>query len=599
MKPADWKNQGWYERLFEANFLWAVGGLLSLFLLIEIPGAVSVLRSKDAETLSAIARLLLLCKVFATSLLGALIVAIPSRLAAMFLFQPFERMVQGVATLFFILVSILFSLLNALAANAPLASRYPALEWLTVHGPRGYRTFLVLLWGIALTMTLARIVKTPPSPSGRLLRLTLTVGAIAALLGVDFLVSANSRYIAPENRETGADNNLTILIPGLTPTDLATVLSDTRLSEWKLDVKTQGEMVAASTSVLSQAITILTGMQPWEHGVRSSYLSESEQRSIARFLETRIERNGVRTEIRSIGSTTPLAVLLDESRFHLCSEEQTTASVIALTDELFFTYSVVPDQIFSWIFPESKCTQNLAPLTNLASQEVSDSNHAFRRPNRVHSFWWINPARIKNHTSEEENAIRLQILADTLSVFANNLELTRLRGSTRISIVGLASRNTGSFAIIAPQGLPVAKLPKQGIVRVGTAQLTHIIAGETPPENIPVYQEEISSQVRGFLGAELSQAVFYSPRSLYCTWGTGEKLTSVVRIRPTPGSIEIDQSQLKGVTIPWPLFASEAECLQYFRTEFDSLLKSDISLLNHRPLVALLQKTSLFGGTRQ
>ncbi len=591
MKSSDWLRSGFFFLSFHfiRHVLFA-SVILGFFLALP---AIPVLFGTSAAHIAVAFKFALLGKILLFSFAGALVPFLISRLGSLFLFPSLEPSVQLLASIGIFALTSVLNILAAIAENPVLVSDYHSLGFLVANGGGTYRAILMLIWITIFGVAAIRKIREPFSSTLRVTRAMTLVIAVCIVLVVDWQVSLFYRRVAPANRDPGVIHEMTIMVPHLNREELEKILNVPALDEWKANLRIIADVAPSSESELAQIVSLLSGMQPWEHGIRKDYLNENEQRTLTQHLNTILTSTQTgRTQILTLGTASPVADVLGGQLAQLCNLNSETTLSIRSVEKLLVAQSQIPEKVVPILFPESRCTQKLAPLSQLALQELLRFGRLFSEKQRVRSLWWIDPATGNTETTDELAQRRITSLQNTFVAIDAHLALLDLRRNTRIQIVGLGRRTNGTLAIISEE--PATSLPTHLEMKkdfqplITSAQAALLLKGISLSNSSIAYVESPKWEHIPSSDSEESRAAFYAKRSLLCGWKSGQNTESATfSLIPSETSIQGATEPITNFQIVAPVKASREECERMAHETFRELLGKDISISNRKPMLAL------------
>jgi hypothetical protein len=591
VKSSDWLRSGFFFLSFHFSKHVITASVL-LGALLTLP-ALPLLWGASAAHVSIGFKILLLGKILLFGFMGALVPFFVARLGSLFLFPNLEPSVQLLTSIGIFSLTSVLNILSAIAENPVLTSEFHNLGFLVTGGGSSYRAILLIIWICVFGVAAIRKIREPFSSTLRLTRAMSFVVAIIAVLIVDWRISSFYRHVAPENRDANIVHEMTIMVPHLKLEDLDSILSSPKLDDWKANLRLSSQVLPSSESELAQIVSLLSGMQPWNHGIRKDYLNEDEQVTLSEHLSGVFSnKDSGNTRIFTLGTASPVADILGGSLAQLCNLNPETTLAIRAAEKLLIAYSQIPDRAVPFLFPESQCTQKLAPLSRLALHELLRFGRLFSTKQRVRSLWWIDPATGNNEAPEELAKRRLTSLRNTFSAIDAHLDLLDLRRNTRIQILGLGKRTHGAFAVISEE--PAASLSTLPVVANGafplitSGQAASILRNAALDPQIPAYSEEPQWEHIPPSDSEESRAAFYAKRTLLCSWKTPTgPLNGEFVIKPAESGFSTTTNPLNSFSILAPVKDSFSECAKMAHETFETIYKSDISLSNRQPILHL------------
>jgi len=592
VKTSDWLRSG---TLLLPKFILQV--LASSLALAVVPAlfAIPTLWSSGAAHVSLVFKLTLLTKILLFAFCGAFFPFLVARVGAQFLFPKLESSAQFIATIIIFLATSSLNLLTTISENPALVSDWNHLGFLVNGGGSAYRSLSMFIWLVVFGIAAVRKIREPFSASLRISRMISVLGIIAAVLFVDWQISLHFRKVDTANRAPNITHELAIMVPVLTRADVEKILQDPLLDEWKASLRFISEVAPSTESDLGQSVSILTGLQPWQHGIRKDFVNEDEQRMLSSYLAETLtpERNSL-LEVRTLGSVSPVADVLGGSMVRRCSLQPETALSVRASEKMLLAHAQIPERIVGILFPESRCTQKLSSLSMIASQELLDYGTLFRKPNKVRSLWWVDPATGAGEAPEILLERRLTSLKNTFIAIDAHLGLLDLRKNTRITIIGLGKRTYGTMAIISEEAsLPF--LPEgatTGKLLITSAQAASLFNSQSIPVESLAYTESPRWEHIPPTDAEVSRSTFYAKRSILCSWKANGNTNSAQFVLH-PGDSEIkaftesQRAESSTTVLSNTVKESREECENLAHAAFRSILSSDISLANRPPILAL------------
>ncbi len=591
MKSSEWLRPSFFSLSFHfAKHVMLTSLLLGfLFTLPALPS----LWNQAAAHVGFTYKLVLLSKILLFGFVGGLIPFFIARLGALFLFPTLEPSAQLLTSFVIFVFTTVLNILAAIAENPVLASEYHGLGFLVSGGSATYRSVLMLLWITVFGVAAIRKIREPFSSTLRATRAMSLVLALAAVLVVDWQLSAFYRRIDPANRDAALVHKMTLMVPQLTKGDVETILNTPALDEWKANLRFSADVRPSSESELAQIVSLLSGMQPWQHGIRKDYLNPDEQRTLSEHLSHIFsESHNANTHILTLGTTSSVADVLGGRLAQLCNLNPDTSLAIRTAEKMMIAYAQIPEKMVSFLFPETRCTQKLSPLSHLALQELQSFGRLFQKKGPVQSLWWIDPATGTTEAPEELANRRLSSLRSTLIAIDAHLNLLDLRRNTRIQIVGLGRRNNGSLTVVSEE--PEASLASMPVVPKNTkplltsAQGAKILANTALDNNTPAYTESPQWENIPPTDSEEARAAFYAKRTLICGWKTENGIVATQFVlKPTPSEVTTHTESLDSFSLLFPIQESRVLCQQYAHQTFKAILEKDNGLGNKLPLIAL------------
>lgn len=595
MKSSDWVSSGVFFMSF--HFLKHVL-LTSLLLavLFSLP-TVPLFFGTVATQLTLSYKIMLLGKIISLSFAGALVPFFVARLGSLFLFPNLEPSVQLLTSVAIFIFTSVCNVLAAIAENPVLASEYNGLGFLVSGSGGSYRAVLMILWVAVFGAAAIRKIREPFSSTLRIARAMSLLAVLLVALLVDWQISAYFRRVNPANRDPSVVHEITVLVPHLDRANFDSIINLPALDEWKANIRFVAKVAPSSESELAQIVTLLSGMQPWQHGVRKDYLNENEQLSLSEHLsQTFSPPNSPQTHVFSLGTTSSIADVLSGNLSQLCSLSPKTTIAVRAAEKLLIAYAQVPEKLVPLLFPESKCTQKLAPLSQLALHELQKYGRLFATKQNVKSMWWLDPATGSNEAPEELAKRRVISLQNTFAAMDAHLNLLDLRKNTRIKIVGLGRRNMGMVAIISEEpNSSLSSLPtvaKNAQILLSSAQASNLLKHANIDPTVVAYSESPQWEHIPPSDSEESRAAFYASRSVFCAWKTlGGTEGAKFSLKPTDEGVGTASESIAPLVLIAPVLESRELCEQYAHSTFRFVLDNDISISNRAPALSLFDSS--------
>ncbi len=591
MRTTDWLRSG---TLLVPKFILQVLVASTALGIVPALFALPTLWGSGAAHVSMGFKILLLAKILLFAFAGAFFPFLVARVGALFLFPTLESSAQFIATIVIFLVTSCLNLLTTIAENPVLVSDWNGLGFLVTHGATFYRSLSMFIWFAVFGTAAIRKIREPFSASLRLTRMISMLAIVLLVLLADWQISLYFRRVDAGNRAPGKVHELAIVIPVLTKSDVEKVLDDPQLDEWKANLRMLTEVVPSTESDLGQSISVLTSLQPWQHGIRKDFVSEDEQRMLSTHIAERLAREkDTHVEVRVLGSVSPVADVLAGSMVQRCSLQPETTLAVHAVEKMLLAHAQIPERAVTVLFPESRCTQKLSSLSMIAAQDLLEFGTLFRTPEKKRSVWWLDPATGAGEAPEVLTERRITSLRNTFIAIDAHLALLDLRKNTRIVIIGLGKRTNGTMAIISEEPnlsfLPVLSDSASAKRLLMTSAQAGFLFGSQPiPADSLAYSEAPRWEHVPPTDAEIARSTFYAKRSLLCGWGKDASLvTKSFVLHPTDSAMKTLTESSPSSLLVGPIKPTREDCEKLVHTSFRAILASDISLANRAPILAL------------
>lgn len=490
-----------------------------------------------------------------------LIVFAVAFLAAAFLFtflsmavqRLFARLQLGLRRILFFGIAAIMLFLTGLSLRAPTP--------LSLTGSTPFDALRFGLLGALLLAASVRFVRDGSTYMRQALHALLVLGAGGAALAADWNSSQRLREIHTAHLSAPTDKpTLRILfaVANLSRPDLDWLAQRMRDGGSRLAVEGTGIRLATSDAGVADLTSLVTGLAPTAHGLRSEL---SGVDSITSLRNSLMLPGGPRRHMVTLGGLTPLAAAFPSPELlgaSACAPDASTILELTRARALRAAFSIMPDALARLSSPRRSCVPELMGLGDAVHQAWREISMLLRAPEPLMSVWWLSdgrtdrpfaePAPLESRLAGEAahpgtgEALR-ERLSRIVSLSGDYLERTGLAGRSEIWVAGVSQPTMGVQTLLpayaklnwlqtgsgAPATAPPpaevsapAPAPAVALTPESTASVAGRIAGRTFPP-APLRFESLMVPVRPDTSYHL-----HVPWSEVLLWKEQPALPSVV-----------------------------------------------------------------------
>lgn len=240
-------------------------------------------------------------------------------------------------------------------------------------------------------------------------------------------IEIHSSFENGENKPT-----FMVYFPNMSMEIMTSTLNGSSMENFRKLITRKQELLPVSSQLLPQLTSSLTGLLPFEHGVRSDHDSQFAFRYARNMAQNRFFESYEQTYVSNLGSTSDMPLLfLDTSLGKKCVANLKNQLEIHITKQLHIAFSVLPRFIVESVFPRYRCSTHLENVSNLLSLEFDDLTEAMKKGESIATLLWLNMGTIENKgalaevfwrefekfaTSRKIQKYKLQIIGFTTSI---------------------------------------------------------------------------------------------------------------------------------------------------------------------------------------
>lgn len=379
-----------------------------------------------------------------------------------------------------------------------------------------------------------KLITNAQSRIAKSIRIILLIAAIASAILIDLEQTRKARTIAQTNNVNAVHRQRFVLfVPNFSPTHLDRILENASLSSLKEKLKVRLPLLPTSDSETVQVASIITGMLPFQSGIRSDFAPPYElnelKKNILEYEENANKVSNATFKSRVIGALHPAASFLtDENKaINNCNISIQKSAFIAALEKNLFAISLTPNFLLFHFYPEVQCSNLLVNNTEIIQYNLNDATTILSKTTSLTHFLFLTPPNVADLKNENktllnkfgnpdwqkidgnENTYRsgpwmpqtpsefkdgqLDNLVQSFATYDNFIRLLNLESNADFYVIGLAGSNgiPGVLALFSKS--PSANLVEMNElgVLVGQAQLSPLWAGKNIDRNQLLYFESL------------------------------------------------------------------------------------------------------------
>lgn len=450
------------------------------------PELSSALEDKK-NAVDLLSRVSLFGRVFAAWFVGLIIPSVLFTISTNFALSSFTKIAQR-------LIAVLAICALAFVSQRAMVVQNPAWDDQVVSSfsSQFFMGLRSVLYGISIVGIVIPLILGSEKKGAGVTRFSVVIAFVSIFLVYDLYLSKKGRSIPAALKAANIAQSYVIIVPELTLDIVENALSHTGSGFWAQRKKFAVPVVPSSTSVVSQFVTLVTGKEPFEHGIRGDY---PQRHSVKLARSTVLSQNWGDETIAPftfVGSLEPSFEIVSSVRgAQGCSATLENYYRVAVLHSLKTPLAILPDTFVKALFPFYRCDQKYSPLDALVKESLLDQIDALQGGGSNTRVLFVNPnpylgnhgvateplaptapafgnpfsEKVKTEVStgaplfstsrssgDAVAKVRARILAKTLVAIEDFFRLTGLEENARVYLVGLNSSNLTQSAFVAFEG---------------------------------------------------------------------------------------------------------------------------------------------------
>lgn len=234
-------------------------------------------------------------------------------------------------------------------------------------------------------------------------RLSFLVAVSFIYLVIDWRLSKDKIEIHPSFENGQNKPTFMVYFPNLSMNAMAGALNGSSMEDFRKLITRKQELIPVSNQFLPQLTSVLTGLLPYEHGIRSDHDSRFAFRYAKNMAQSRFFKPFQQTYVSNLGSTSDMPLLFfKESLGKKCIANLKNQIEVHITKQLQVAFSVLPKDLVESIFPIYRCSTHLENVSSLLSLEFDDLTEAMKSGQSIATLLWLEIGGIENKAALAE-----------------------------------------------------------------------------------------------------------------------------------------------------------------------------------------------------
>jgi hypothetical protein len=485
---------------------------------------------------------------------------------------------------------------------------------------------------------------------GKILRFFLLAALIGVWLVRDWRESRIETRIAPENKDKV--HTFVFVVPDMNLDEIRLSLEQPALKKWKENTRLLLPVMPSSPSFTAQIASLVSGLEPFEHGIRFDFMHPDDFETLEKHLRTQNLPKGKHLHATSLGAYSSGAhALKGLGSTNLCLLSAKKLAVANRLRDVKVPFALLPDAVFKRIFPEYVCSSHFYSGAVLLRDEFLRVGNMLSTPGELTSFWLLDKAgfsfNAESKTSPKSQNAEIESvqgtnttglltsymqslrspktseknvsgLADLLDSIGGYLELFDPQHNSRVILVTLAkdSLQPGAMALFQSRDTPFVPRGYEGFLT--PPHIAKIIAGKSLNAEDVFYTESFSSPLLNAKAENLrfqgntddwlywakwendyypvvskiysTNSIYFGDRTILCPFKIGDEFfTSEISFHPNRlSSMSVDFGEAKAIRLFNESLSKMESCPKYAIEQLRKSIQKDVALTSRNELLDYL-----------